>query len=186
MIYDIVQLGDPVLRRKAHKVSHIDKDMRILANDMIETLHDAGGVGLAAPQIGESIRMIIVEYPEDDTTEDSPKKTYTVINPEITWRSEETVMGVEGCLSVVGMAGNVERNESVKVRGLNMFGRPFSIKADGWLARIFQHEIDHLDGICYVDRAEEVWKPEERPDDEMDETEVSPHESTETGEVAES
>ena len=166
MILDIVQIGDPVLRRKAHKITQIDRDIRLLAEDMVETLRDSGGVGLAAPQIGESIRMIVVEYPEDDSVEDSPMKTYKVINPEIIWRSEETVVGNEGCLSIPGYAGTVERNESIKVKGLSVFGRPLKINASGWLARIFQHEIDHLEGICYIDRATEIYKPSEEAEGE--------------------
>ena len=165
MILDIVEIGDPVLRRKAHKITQIDRDIRLLADDMVETLRDSGGVGLAAPQIGESIRMIVVEYPEDDSVEDSPMKTYKVINPEIVWRSEETVMGNEGCLSIPGYVGTVERNESIKVKGLSVFGRPLKISASGWMARIFQHEIDHLDGICYIDRATEIYKPSEKPEE---------------------
>ncbi len=181
MILDIVQIGDPVLRRKAHKITQIDRDIRLLAEDMVETLHDSGGVGLAAPQIGESIRMIVVEYPEDDSVEDSPVKTYKVINPEIIWRSEETVEGNEGCLSIPGYVGTVERYESIKVKGLSVFGRPLKISASGWLARIFQHEIDHLEGICYIDRATEIYKPSENPEEGSEE---EPAEST--GPVAES
>ena len=169
MILDIVQIGDPVLRRKAHKINQIDRDIRLLADDMVETLRDSGGVGLAAPQVGESIRMIVVEYPEDDSVEDSPMKTYKVINPEIIWRSEETVTGSEGCLSIPGYVGNVERNESIKVKGLSVFGRPLKINASGWLARIFQHEIDHLEGICYIDRATEIFKPSEETGQESEE-----------------
>ena len=175
MILDIVQIGDPVLRRKAHKITQIDRDIRLLAEDMVETLRDSGGVGLAAPQIGESIRMIVVEYPEDDSVEDSPVKTYKVINPEIIWRSEETVEGNEGCLSIPGYVGTVERYESIKVKGLSVFGRPLKISASGWLARIFQHEIDHLEGICYIDRATEIYKPSENPEEGSEE---EPAEST--------
>ena len=169
MILDIVQIGDPVLRRKAHKITQIDRDIRLLADDMVETLRDSGGVGLAAPQIGESIRMIVIEYPEDDSVEDSPKKTYKVINPEIIWRSEEKIVGSEGCLSIPGYVGNVERNESIKVKGLSVFGRPLRINASGWLARIFQHEIDHLEGVCYIDRATEIYKPSEEDESESGE-----------------
>ena len=172
MILDIVQIGDPVLRRKAHKITQIDRDIRLLAEDMLDTLHDSGGVGLAAPQVGESIRMIVVEYPEDDSVEDSPMKTYTVINPEITWRSAETTEGSEGCLSIPGYVGTVERYESIKVKGLNTYGRPIKLSLSGWTARIFQHEIDHLDGICYIDRATEIYQPSEK--DEEAESEESP------------
>ena len=175
MILDIVEIGDPVLRRKAHKITQIDRDIRLLADDMVETLRDSGGVGLAAPQIGESIRMIVVEYPEDDSVEDSPMKTYKVINPEIIWRSEETVEGNEGCLSIPGYVGTVQRYESIKVKGLSVFGRPLKISASGWLARIFQHEIDHLEGICYIDRATEIYKPSDNPEEGSEE---EPAEST--------
>ena len=161
MILDIVEIGDPVLRRKAHKITQIDRDIRLLADDMLETLRDSAGVGLAAPQVGESIRMIVIEYPEDDSVEDSPKKTYKVINPEIIWHSDETSVGCEGCLSIPGYVGNVERFESIKVKGLNVFGRPLKISVSGWMARIFQHEIDHLEGICYIDRATEIFQPAE-------------------------
>ena len=178
MILDIVEIGDPVLRRKAHKITQIDRDIRLLADDMLETLRDSGGVGLAAPQVGESIRMIVIEYPEDDTVEDSPKKTYKVINPEITWRSEETVEGSEGCLSIPGYVGTVVRNESIKVKGLSVFGRPLKLNLSGWTARIFQHEIDHLDGICYIDRATAIYQPSEekegeQPAEEAQDTSVS-------------
>lgn len=161
MILDIIPLGDPILRRKAHKISKVDNKIRLLANDMLETLRDSFGVGLAAPQIGESIRLIVIEYKEDvEGEEETPPKTYKLVNPEIIWRSEETVMGTEGCLSIKGLVGEVERAESVKIKGLSVYGRPVKISVSGWLARIFQHEIDHLDGICYVDRATTVWEIE--------------------------
>lgn len=187
MILDIVQIGDPVLRRKAHKITQIDRDIRLLADDMVETLRDSGGVGLAAPQIGESIRMIVVEYPEDDSVEDSPMKTYKVINPEIIWRSEETVEGNEGCLSIPGYVGTVTRNESIKVKGLSVFGRPLKISASGWLARIFQHEIDHLEGICYIDRASEIFKPtdEEEPAEDDSAESIAKSPAAETNEATE-
>lgn len=186
MILDIVQLGDPVLRRKAHKIQQIDKDIRILAQDMVDTLHDAGGVGLAGPQVGESIRIIIVEYPEDDTVEDSPMKLYKFINPEIIWHSEETEMGQEGCLSIPGFSGDVERWTSIKVKGLTVFGRPQRITATGWLARIFQHEIDHLEGVCYVDRASEIYRvgENEAEEEEAEEAETPAEPAPEADESA--
>ena len=178
MILDIVEIGDPVLRRKAHKITQIDRDIRLLADDMLETLRDSGGVGLAAPQVGESLRMIVVEYPEDDSVEDSPKKTYKVINPEIIWRSQQTVEGSEGCLSIPGYVGTVVRNESIKVKGLSVFGRPLKLNLSGWTARIFQHEIDHLDGICYIDRATAIYQPsEEKESDQQTEAEKDAAES---------
>ena len=185
MILDIVEIGDPVLRRKAHKITQIDRDIRLLADDMLETLRDSGGVGLAAPQVGESIRMIVVEYPEDDTVEDSPKKTYRVINPEIIWRSEETVEGSEGCLSIPGYVGTVVRNESIKVKGLSVFGRPLKLNLSGWTARIFQHEIDHLEGICYIDRATAIYQPSEEKEGEQPAEEAQDNSISETKAPAE-
>jgi len=157
-IREIVSLPDPVLRRKAHKVTNFDKDLLVLIDDMIETMRQAPGVGLAAPQIGISIRLIVVEYGKEDD-EDAPKKLYAMVNPEIVTASSELVSGTEGCLSVPGLIGDVERHQKIVLKGMNRFGKPVKLKAEGWLARIFQHEIDHLDGIVFPDRATKVWKP---------------------------
>ena len=159
MIRNILFLPEPVLRRKAHKVEKIDPDIQKLIADMIETMRAAPGVGLAAPQVGISSRVIVVEF-GDEENEEARKKLYTLINPEITSANEEKVSGIEGCLSVPGFLGEVNRNTKVTVRGLNRQGKPVKITAEGWLAHIFQHEIDHLDGILYPDRATRVWKPE--------------------------
>jgi peptide deformylase len=156
----IVTLPDPVLRRKAHKVTNFDKDLLVLVEDMIETMRAAPGVGLAAPQIAQSIRLVVVEY-GDEEDEDAPKKLYVMVNPEIVEASEEMLIGAEACLSVTGLVGEVERHQKIVIKGLNRFGKPAKVKAEGWLARIFQHEIDHLDGILYTDRATRVWTPTE-------------------------
>jgi len=156
----IVTLPDPVLRRKAKPVERFDPELQTLIDDMIETMRAAPGVGLAAPQVGIPLRVIVVEYPEDDELEDAPKKLYAVVNPEIKKTSTEVEMGIEGCLSVIGLQGEVERHLEVLVRGRTRRGQPIKIKAKGWTARIFQHEIDHLDGIVFTDRAVRVWKPE--------------------------
>jgi len=156
---DIVTLPDPVLRRKARAVTRFDVELQRLVDDMIETLREAPGVGLAAPQVGVSDRLIVVEYPEDDEQEDAPKKLFVVVNPEIKETSEETEIAIEGCLSIPGLQGEVERSLAVTVKGLTRRGQPVKIKAKGWLARIFQHEIDHLNGVVFTDRATKVWKP---------------------------
>jgi len=158
-IHEIVTLPDPVLRRKARSITRIDAELQTLIDDMIETMRDAPGVGLAAPQVGVSDRLIVVEYPENDEQEDSPKKLYVVVNPEIKESSEDTEMGIEGCLSIPGLHGEVERALAVTVKGQTRRGQPVKIKARGWLARIFQHEIDHINGIVFTDRAAKVWKP---------------------------
>jgi peptide deformylase len=164
----IVTLPDPVLRKKARPVSAFDKNLQTLIDDMIETMREAPGVGLAAPQVGVSERLIVVEYaepPEEGEEEKEVKpKLYVMANPEIVKTSAETVLGVEGCLSIPGLVGEVERHTMVQVKGLNRRGQPMKVKAEGWLARIFQHEIDHVNGVVFPDRATRVWKPE--PDEE--------------------
>lgn len=162
---NIVKLPDPVLRRKAHPISKFDSNLQTLIDDMVETMREAPGVGLAAPQVGISDRLIVVEYGEDEEDENGeiighPKKLYVLINPEIVKTSEEKEMGVEGCLSIPGLVGEVERYSAIQIKALNRRGQPTKVKAEGWLARIFQHEIDHLDGIVYPDRATKVWKPQ--------------------------
>jgi peptide deformylase len=167
----IVTLPDSVLRRKAHTVSQIDKNLQTLIDDMVETMRDAPGVGLAAPQIGLSERIIVVEYferEEDEEKEDAPKKVWALLNPEIIKSSEETLLGVEGCLSIPGLVGEVERHAAIQVKGLNRHGKPVKIKAEGWLARIFQHEIDHLNGVLFPDRATRVWKPQDEVEPEQE------------------
>jgi peptide deformylase len=156
----ITALPDPILRRKAHKVITFDRDFQALVDDMIETMREAPGVGLAAPQIAVPYRLIVVEF-GDEEDEEKPKKLYVLANPELIQGSEEKVTGIEACLSVPGLAGEVERHKQVVIKGLNRFGKPTRIKAGDWLARIFQHEMDHLDGILYVDRATRVWQPTE-------------------------
>lgn len=160
-VREIITLPHPTLRRKARKVTDFGQDLQILIDDMVETMRQAPGVGLAAPQVNVSSRVIVVEYPEKDDEEGAPAKLFVVVNPEITRFSNEMEVGTEGCLSIPGILGDVERAYSVNVKGLNRRGQPVKIKAGGWLARIFQHEIDHLDGVLFVDRAERAWKVEE-------------------------
>jgi len=167
----IVTLPEPVLRRKARAVNKFDKGLQTVIDDMIETMREAPGVGLAAPQIGLSERIIVIEYferEEDEENEEAPRKVWAVLNPEIIKFSEDTVMGIEGCLSIPGLVGEVERHAAIQVKGLNRHGKPFRIKAEGWLARIFQHEIDHLNGIVFPDRATRVWKPQDEVEAEQE------------------
>jgi peptide deformylase (EC 3.5.1.88) len=157
-VREIVKYPAPSLRLKAKPVQVFDKTLQTLIDDMFETMRDAPGVGLAAPQIGESQRVVVVEYTDDERENARPKK-YVLVNPEIVQESEETVTDLEGCLSVPGLAGEVERFEAVTVQAKNRFGKPIKLKASGWLARIFQHEIDHLNGVLYIDRATRVFQP---------------------------
>lgn len=157
---EIVTVPEPVLRRKARKVTDFGSELQTLIDDMVETMRAAPGVGLAAPQVNAPLRVIVVEF-GDEEDESVPPKLYTVVNPEIVRSSREMVVGTEGCLSIPGFIGDVDRMKSITVKGQNRRGQPVRIKAEGWLARIFQHEIDHLDGILFTDRALRVWKPEE-------------------------
>jgi peptide deformylase len=159
-IRQIVTLPDPVLRRKARPVTRFDSDLQALVEDMIETMRAAPGVGLAAPQVGASERVIVVEYAENEEDEEAPKKLFVMVNPEIKTSSAETEVATEGCLSVPGWQGDVERSLVVTVKGQTRRGQPMKIKVRGWMARIFQHEIDHLNGVVFIDRASKVWKPE--------------------------
>ena len=169
----IVTLPDPVLRRKARTVTTFDKNLKTLVDDMVETMREAPGVGLAAPQIGLSERLIVVEYyehevDEEEENEDVPKKVWAVLNPEIVKASEETLVGIEGCLSIPNLVGEVERHAAIQVKGLNRHGKPMKIKAERWLARIFQHEIDHLNGVLFTDRATRVWQPPQEIEPEQE------------------
>ena len=169
----IVTLPDPVLRRKARPVTKFDEKLQTLIDDMVDTMRDAPGVGLAAPQVGISERVIVVEYAEPEETEEGEEpqevepKLYVMVNPEIAKASPETVVGVEGCLSIPMLVGEVERSQEIRIKGLNRRGQPMKLKVDGWLARIFQHEIDHVNGVVFTDRAERVWQPEEPVEDKV-------------------
>ena len=160
----IITAEDPRLRQRARKVRAISPALQTLIDDMTDTMRAAPGVGLAATQLAVGQRVIVVEFREDGADPEAPQKLFVVVNPDITHRSNEMVDGVEGCLSIPGFAGDVERHAWVTVKGLNRHGRPFRLKARGWLARIFQHEIDHLDGVLFIDRATRVWKPEPEPE----------------------
>jgi len=172
----IATLPDSVLRRKAKPITKFNKDLQTLIDDMLETMRDAPGVGLAAPQISVLQQLAVIEYAEgeDEEVEEGaeprprPKKLFVIINPEIVRASEEKVMGVEGCLSVPGLIGEVERHQALQVKALNRHGKPVKLKVDGWLARIFQHEIDHLNGVLFTDLATKVWQPKEGEETPLD------------------
>lgn len=161
----IVFLDNPVLRKRAIKVTSFDASFQKLVDDMLETLIDAPGVGLAAPQVNVGQRLIIVRLPDDEDSRaeygDQAGVVYALANPEIVKASKQMVDGVEACLSIPGWFGSVDRHEAVLIKGLDRHGNPTRIKAKGWLARVFQHEIDHLNGQLYIDIASEVWEAKE-------------------------
>jgi peptide deformylase len=152
-VREILQIGDPVLRKRSSKITHFAA-VAELVQDMIESMEAANGVGLAAPQIGVSKRLIIVEMPDDESYP-HPGERWVMCNPEVVKVSRETEIGQEGCLSVAGYVGMVERPVSAIIRGQDIRGKKLRIKAEGFLARAFLHEIDHLNGVLYVDLAEE-------------------------------
>ncbi len=152
-IRQIITLGHPTLRQKARKVTKFGPELQQLIDDMVETMRAAPGVGLAAPQINIPERIIVVELPADEE-EGLPAELYTYVNPEIVKASRDTEMGEEGCLSIPGYVGEVDSSVELIVRGQDAFGRPQRVKAQDYLARIFQHEIDHLDGVLFIDKAD--------------------------------
>ena len=139
-------MGDPVLRAKAAPVEALTDEIRTLIADMFDTMYAEEGVGLAAPQVGIAQRVIVVD-PRDEDIE-----PFALVNPEIVEFGDELVRDEEGCLSIPGLKEIVERPATVRVEALNIDGRRISIDADHLLARILQHEVDHLDGILFVDR----------------------------------
>ncbi len=148
-IRDIVLLGDPVLRTPADPVASFVAVLRALVDEMFETMYHAEGVGLAAPQIGLSQRIFVIDVRDEDAPLGG---RFALINPEIVEASRETDRQSEGCLSIPGLDEVVERPERVVVRGLDPEGTPVEVQADGILARALQHEKDHLDGILFIDR----------------------------------
>jgi len=145
-VLKIEMLGAPVLRERAAEVEAVDDDVRRLVRDMFDTMYAANGQGLAAPQVGVSRRIIVLDVPQSDAP------AYALVNPRIVERSDETSRAEEGCLSIPGVSDVVERPAEVVVEALDADGAPVRIEADGELARCLQHEIDHLDGILYIDR----------------------------------
>lgn len=146
---NIVVEGEEILRKKCREVDEVTDRIRLILDDMVDTMHDAMGVGLAAPQIGIMRRMFVAE-PE-------PGRLYFFVNPEITMM-EGSVEGEEGCLSVPGKGGVVERPEKITIKGLDRDGNPQEYTFEGWDARVMCHEYDHLDGILYIDKASELYE----------------------------
>lgn len=148
-ILPICSLPDPVLRRKAKRVPRIDSSIQRLIDDMVETMQQMKGVGLAAPQVGVSLRVVVLQMPGEEP--------FAIVNPQIVKRSGEQ-QAVEGCLSVPGYVGEIKRSASVTVKGWDHHGKPMRVKATGLLAEALEHEIDHLDGMVYIDHVEDKNK----------------------------
>ena len=149
---NIIEEGDPILRKRSRKVEEVNDRIRMILDDMVETMREAEGVGLAAPQVGILRRMFVAE-PE-------PGKVYYMINPEITDK-EGAQKSNEGCLSVPGYMGIVERPEKIKIKGLDYYGNMQEHDLEGFEAIVMCHENDHLDGILYTDKAKKMYTSEE-------------------------
>jgi peptide deformylase len=181
-IRPIIYASDALIREHSRHVREITPDVQSLIDDMIDTMREANGIGLAAIQVGEPQRIVVVEVPEEpeepdegtqepETTETRtrdeeprPVQFFVVINPKIARTSRRKEAGIEGCLSVPGLIGEVSRHHAVTIKGQDRDGRPIRIKAEGLLARVFQHEIDHCSGrlfIDLIDDPEKIWAVEE-------------------------
>lgn len=145
---NILVAPDPILKRCAERIDHVDTATRQLMDDMLETMHAANGIGLAAPQVGVLKRIIVVDV---TAPQEQAAHPYRMANPEIVWRSEDVVAGEEGCLSLPDQFGEVVRAEKIRVRYLDHENEIRELEAEGLLARCIQHEIDHLEGTLFVD-----------------------------------
>ena len=162
-----------ILRTKSRKVQAVSPKMAAFAEQMLDKMREANGVGLAAPQVGVLQRLFVVELPEDEEN-DQPLETYILFNPEIVKGRGEQI-GYEGCLSIPGYIGEVARREQITIQGLNEKGQPVRLKVEGYLARVFQHEIDHLDGILFTDRLTDpdTFQPVEPGEEEVAELQAA-------------
>jgi len=161
------------LRTKSRKVQAVSPKMVAFAKEMLEKMREANGVGLAAPQVGLLQRLFVVELPEDEESSE-PAQTYIFFNPKIIKGRGEQI-GYEGCLSIPGYIGEVARRQQITVEALDEKGDPVRLKVEGYLARVFQHEIDHLDGILYTDRLTDpaTFQPVEAGEEEAAELEAA-------------
>ena len=168
MIREIVIYGDPVLRAKGKRIQKTDEAIRQLAADMLETLHEANGVGLAAQQVGEALQLTVIDVSEAenrpskmwiDGKEVDPKEhmPLVLLNPELEF-GRETEIGPEGCLSFPDISADIARAAHLKVRATGLDGEPIEFEAEGLLSRAAQHEVDHLNGILFIDRMSSATK----------------------------
>ncbi len=169
----IVVYDDPLLRQESRRVRRVRPAVRRLIDDMVETMRAADGIGLAAIQVGVPERVVVVEAPEENEKDEGENekdegesegreswKLYAIVNPKLTRKSREMEDGIEGCLSIPGLVGEVTRHQAVIVEGVDGRGQAVRIRAKGLLARVFQHEIDHCDGVLFIDHIddpEKIW-----------------------------
>ncbi len=172
----VITVGDRRLRQRSREVERITPEVQQLIDDMIATMHASDGIGLAAVQVGEMQQIVVVELPQDDEVPGSGER-YVVVNPEIVRSSQDKEIGLEGCLSVPGYVGDVERSTSIFVRGLDRRGQKLRLRFNGFLARVFQHEIDHTRGVLYIDRLvapDRIWRVKEGTEEHVEQEGVLP------------
>ena len=153
-IRPLILLPEPILKRPSKKLERVDAHTRKLAKDMLETMYDAPGIGLAAVQIGEAVRMLVIDLAKGE----EEKAPQFFINPQVVWSSDERSVYEEGCLSIPDYYAEVERPASVKVTHLDLDGQQYEITAEGLLATCLQHEIDHLNGVLFIDHISKLKK----------------------------
>jgi peptide deformylase len=147
-VRQIVVMGDPILRTATAEVDAFDRDLKMLVRDLFETMYHAEGIGLAAPQIGISRRVIVIDL----RSEEQPEARLALINPSVVWASAESDKEPEGCLSIPGLEEVIKRSLAIRVEAVDIEGGRMELEAEGLFARVLQHEMDHLDGILFVDR----------------------------------
>jgi len=158
-IMPVIKMDNPVLHQKAKRVRKIDDSIQKLIDNMIETMHDIEGMGLAAPQVGVPLQVVVIQLPDEEDV-------ITLINPEIVKISEETEMMMEGCLSLPSYNGEIKRSTSITVKARDRQGKLIRIKGEGLLAQVLQHETDHINGIVFVDHLESIDELRKNEEDE--------------------
>lgn len=169
-ILDVVKIGskeEAILKRPARPIRRFDPALHTMLDDMLETMRDENGVGLAGPQIGVSQSVAVIEYPEDEDDPEATMQIYELINPKII-RKRGSEVGQEGCLSIPGLVADVKRSTQVTVRAQDRHGKEYKLKAFGFLARAIQHEVDHLDGKVMLEKAEQIYRLEENEEGEIE------------------
>lgn len=159
-VLEIVRIGEPnsgILYRPVTRVRDFGPKLHTLLDNMLETIHTVPGVGIAAPQVGVDLRATVIEYPDDEEYPENTMRVYELINPEII-KAKGNELGQEGCLSIPGLAVDVERATYILIRAQDRHGKEFRLKAFDWLARIIQHEIDHLHGVLMTDNAQQLYR----------------------------
>ncbi|MBV7331323.1 peptide deformylase [Chloroflexi bacterium TSY] len=169
-ILNVIKVGTPqekILLQSTQRLRNFDKQLHKLLDDMLETMHEFQGVGLAAPQVGVARRITVIEYPDDEDDPENTMRVYELINPKILKRRGAEV-GQEGCLSIPGFAMDVKRATQVTVRAQDRYGHEHRFKAYGWLARVIQHEVDHLDGKLMLDKAIQIYRLQKNEEGEIE------------------